>query len=75
MRDNEVKNIAEFNLLHDIINTPELTKNINICYSPTVHRCVNTRKGRAKFTNFQIILDSACISKIVIIRLVNILGP
>ena len=29
LNNNEVKNIAECNLLHDIINPPKLTKNVN----------------------------------------------
>ena len=49
MHNNEVKNIAEYNLLHDIINPPKRAKNINIHYSPILHRFMNTRKGREKF--------------------------
>ena len=52
MNDIEVKNIAEFNLLHDIINHPKRAKNINIHYSPIMYGFMNTRKGRAKFKNF-----------------------
>ena len=36
---------------------------------------MNTRKGRAKFKTFQIILDSGCISTIVIRRLFGKLCP
>ena len=46
---NEVNNIAECNLLYDIIDPPKRAKYINIHYSPTIHGCMNTRKGRAKF--------------------------
>ena len=49
IHNNEVKNIAEYNLLHDIINTPKRTKYLNIHYSPILHVCMNTRKGKAKF--------------------------
>ena len=43
--DNEVNNISECNLLHDIINPPKLTKNLNSHYSPIIHGCMNTIKG------------------------------
>ena len=33
IHDNEVNNISEFNLLHDIINPPKFAKNINSHYS------------------------------------------
>ena len=49
IHDNEVKNIPEYNLLHDIINPPKRAKNINSHYSLIIHGCLNTRKGRAKF--------------------------
>ena len=58
IHDNEVNNIAECNFLHDIINPPKHAKNINIHYSPILHGCMNIRKGRAKFKNFQILLDN-----------------
>ena len=48
----EVKNIYEFNLLHDIINPPKRTKNLNSHYSTIIHVCMNTRKGKVKFKNF-----------------------
>ena len=50
--DNEVNNIAELNLLHDIINPPKNSKILNSHYSPILHICVNNRKGKAKFKNF-----------------------
>ena len=43
--DKEVNRIAEFNLLHDIINPPKCTKTSNYHYSPILHGCMNTRKG------------------------------
>ena len=64
IHDNEVKNIAGCNLLHDIINPSKRDKNINIHYSHILHGCMNTRKGRAKFKNFQILLSSGCSSTI-----------
>ena len=51
INDNELKNIDECNLLHDIINPPKRAKNINSHYSPILNECINTRKGRAKFKN------------------------
>ena len=72
--NNEVKNISEFNLLHDIINPPRRAKNLNIQYSPIIHGCMNTRKGRAKSENFCILLDSECCFTIVMGRLVKKLG-
>ena len=75
IQNNEIKNIAECNLLHDIINPPKHAKYLNSHYSPFLHGCTNTRKGKAKFKNFGILLDSACSSKIVIVKLIeNISG-
>ena len=51
IHDNEVNNIAECNLLHDIINPPERAKNINNHYSPILHVWMNIRKFRVKFKN------------------------
>ena len=73
IHNNEVKNIAEYNLLHDIINPPKSAKDLNSRYSPII-RCMNTRQYRSRFKNFRILLDSGCSSKIVIGRLVNKLG-
>ena len=50
-------------------------KKLNIHYYPIIHGCINTRKGKSNFKNFQIILDSRCSSMIVLGRLVQILGP
>ena len=74
IHNNEVKNIDEFNLIHYIINPPKRAKNLNIHYSSILHGCMNTRRGKAKFKNFFILLDSGCSSKIVMGRLVKILG-
>ena len=52
INDNEVNKIAECNLLHDIINPPKPTKYLNSHYSPILHGCMNTRKGKAKFKKF-----------------------
>ena len=50
--NNKVNHIAEFNLLHGILNTSKHTKNKNSNYSPNIHGCINTRRGRVKFNNF-----------------------
>ena len=48
IHDNEVKNIAELNFVHYIINTPKRAKNIDSHYSTILHGCMNTRIGEAK---------------------------
>ena len=48
LHNNEVNNIAECNLLHDIINPTKRVKYINSHYSPILHVCMNIRKGKAK---------------------------
>ena len=52
--DNKVNNIDKYNLLHDILNPSKHTKNISIHYYPILHGCINTRKGKVKFKNYQI---------------------
>ena len=49
MHDNKLNNIAEWNLLHDIFKLPKCTITLNSQYSPILHGCMNTRKGKAKF--------------------------
>ena len=49
LHNNEVKNIAECNLLYDIINRPKHGKKLNSHYYHIIHGCMNTRKGKAKF--------------------------
>ena len=63
--DKEVNKISECNLLHDIINPTKRATHLNSHYSNIIHCCLNTRKGRAKFKNFQIISCSECSSTIV----------
>ena len=62
IQDNEVKNIAECNLLHDIIITPKSTKNINSHYSPIINGCIKIKRGKAKFNNLHVLFDSGCSS-------------
>ena len=72
IHDNEVNNIAEYNLIHDILDLHKCTK---IQYSPILHGFITTRKGIAKFNYFRILLDSRCSSTVVIVRLVKNLSP
>ena len=69
IHNNKVKNIAECNLLHDIINPLKRAKKLNSHYSPILHGCMNTRKGKARFKRFHILLDSGCSSTILMGRL------
>ena len=71
----EVNKIPEYNLLHNIINPPKRAKNINIHYDPILHRCMNTRKGRARFKSFRILSNSGYISIIVMVSLLEKLNP
>ena len=51
--DIKVINISKLNLLHDILNPSKCTKNINIHYSPILHGCKNTRKGKSYLGIFE----------------------
>ena len=52
IHNDEVKNIAECNVLHDIINPPKQAKKLNSHYSPILHAFMNTRKSKAKLKTF-----------------------
>ena len=52
IHNNEVKIISKCNLLHDIINPPKLTKNLNIHYSTILHGCMNTKRVKRSFKTF-----------------------
>ena len=71
IHNNEVNNISEWNLLHDIINHNKRAKNLDSHYSHILHWCMNNRKGKVRFKNFRILLDSVCSSMIVMGRLVG----
>ena len=75
IHDNEINKISEYNLIHDIINPPKRTTILNSHYSPILHGCMNTRKGRARFKNFRILLESGCSSTIVMGRPFETLYP
>ena len=64
----KVNKLAEFKLLHDIINPPKHNKTLNIHYSPILQGCMNIPKDETKFKNFRILLDSGCSPKIVMGR-------
>ena len=68
IHDTKVNNIAECNLIHDIINPPKRTKKLNIHYSTILHGCMNNKNSKAKFKKFQILLDIGCRSVIVLGR-------
>ena len=65
IHENKVNKISEINLLHDILNPYKHTKSSNIHYSPILHGCMNTQKGRLEFKNFRILFHSGFFSTIV----------
>ena len=75
MNDNEINNISECNLLHDIINPPKRTKKLNSRYYPILNGYMHTRKGKANFKSFQVLLYRVYSSTIVMGRLVKKLYP
>ena len=64
-------NISERNLLHNIFKPPKRNKHLNSHYSPILHVCMSNRKGKGKFKNFRILLDSVCSSTNVMRSLVE----
>ena len=71
IHDKEINKIASCHLLHDIINPPRRVKFLNSHYYPIIHVCMNTRKGRASFKNFRILLVGGCSYTIVMVRMVE----
>ena len=67
VHDNNVNNIAECNLLHDMLNPSKFSKTINSHYSPKLHRYINTCRGEATFNICRILLDIVCGSMLVVI--------
>ena len=47
--NNEVNCIAEFNLLHYILNPSKRVKGKISHYSHILHGCMNTHRGKTKF--------------------------
>ena len=54
--NNVINNLAECNLLHDINNNPKEAKHLNSHCSHILHRCINTRKSKAKVKTFAFFL-------------------
>ena len=75
MHEDEVNIINECNWIHYILNTYERTKLLNSHHYPILHGCINTQNDRAKFNNFNILLDSRCTSKIIMRILIAKLNP
>ena len=69
IHDKDTNNIAECNLLHDILNPFKRTKNINNYDSPILNVFMDTSRGRAGYKNSQILLESGCSSFILMRRL------
>ena len=61
----KVNKLAELNLLHDILNYHKQTNNLNSHYYPIIQWCMNICKGKEKFNEFRILLDSWCISTVI----------
>ena len=72
---NKVNKLDEYNLLHDIINPQKRTKILNSHYYPILQGCMNTRKGKAMFKTFLILVESGCSSTIIMGRLITKLCP
>ena len=66
IHNKDINNISEFNIIHDILKSYKCTKNINIYYTPILHGCVNTLRGKATSVVFLILLYSICSSTVVI---------
>ena len=49
MHNNRVNNIAEYNVLHGILNYSKRTKNISSHYYLILHGFMNTHRVNAKF--------------------------
>ena len=71
INDKYINNIAEFNLLHNVIDYYKCTKNINTHYSFTIHGCMDTRMGEEKHKKLYILLDIGC-SYTIVMRILPI---
>ena len=71
IHENEVNIMAQYNLLHDIINNSKRTKKLKIHHSPIWNGYINTQKDRANFNNFWILLYNGYSYKIVMGRLIK----
>ena len=68
-RNNSIK--RECNVLSYFLNITKRARTKNSHYSPIIQGCMNTRSGRAKFKNFQIILDNGRSSTIMMGKLAS----
>ena len=66
MHEKKINKLSEICLIHDILKPYKRTKMLNTHYSPIPNECMSTRKGRAKFKYFRILLVNGCSSTIVI---------
>ena len=69
----KVYKISECNLLHEILNTFKHTKISNSHYYPILHLCMNKHKGREKFNNFQILLESVFSSNVIMGKIIKLI--
>ena len=65
---NKVNKLAECNLLHEILNPPKRTENLNSHYYPIIQGCTSIKKGKAKSKKFLILLGSGLSSTILMGR-------
>ena len=75
IHNNDINNISEFNLLHDILNNSKRTRNTNSKYYPILHVCMNTCRGMTNNRYFPILLDSEFSYMVLIRRLTTRLKP
>ena len=73
--EKKVNKTSEWKLKYDIINPSKHTKISNIHCSPILHQCMNTWKGKAKFKNFRILLDSGWSSTTVMGNIILVFTP
>ena len=71
INDDNINNISGFNLLHCELNPSKYIQNTNYHYFPILYGCINTRRGKVKYKNFQILSDNGCISVVVIKKLMQ----
>ena len=74
IHENEVKK-TECNLIQDLLNPYKRNNILNSHHYRILHGCMNTRKGRSRFNNYCILLDSRCSSMIVIRGLKTKVNP
>ena len=68
---NKVSKLSGCNLIHDILNNNKFTKILDSNYSPILQGCMSIHKGKAKFKNFRILLNSGCRSTIIMVMIMK----